>query len=182
MNDVSCVDQSSFVKNVTNVPTVVPNLPVRARLHKFWKNWATLGISPKVLTVLREGYTLPSQFQLNLTRSPAITSCYVNPHRNLYLLEALHQLLNKSAIQLVKNQESLGYYNRLFLVPKHNKRWRCILDLSTLNKFLKTESLKMETTETIRISLQAGAWVTSIDFKDVYFYIPIHRIQFFIVC
>ena len=60
------------------------------------------------------------------------------------------------------------------LVPKPNNRWRPILDLSTLNTFLNTESFKMETPETIRTSLQAGEWVTSIDFKDAYFHIPIH--------
>ena len=32
----------------------------------------------------------------------------------------------------------------------------------------------METPETIRISLHTGEWVTSIDFKDAYFHIPIH--------
>ena len=32
----------------------------------------------------------------------------------------------------------------------------------------------METPEAIRTSLQAGEWVTSIDFKDAYFHIPIH--------
>ena len=32
----------------------------------------------------------------------------------------------------------------------------------------------METPETIRTSLQVGEWVTSIDFKDTYFHIPIH--------
>ena len=32
----------------------------------------------------------------------------------------------------------------------------------------------METPETIRTSLQIGEWVTSIDFKDAYFDIPIH--------
>ena len=32
----------------------------------------------------------------------------------------------------------------------------------------------METPETIRTSLQTGEWVTSIDFKDAYFHIPIH--------
>ena len=32
----------------------------------------------------------------------------------------------------------------------------------------------METPETVRTSLQAGEWVTSIDFKDAYFHIPIH--------
>ena len=61
-----------------------------------------------------------------------------------------------------------------FLVPKPNNRWRPILDLSTLNTFLNTGTFKMETPETIRTSLQAGEWVTSIDFKEAYFHIPIH--------
>ena len=165
------VGQSSSVKNV---PTVVPNLLLGARLHHFWEKWAALGISPKVLTVLREGYTLPFHFRPNLTRSPTVTSCYVNPHRNLYPLEALHQLFDKNAVEMVKNQQSLGFYNQLFLVPKPNNQWRPILDLSALNRFLKTESFKMETPETIRTSLQAGEWVTSIDFKDAYFHIPIN--------
>ena len=164
VKDVSCEDQSSSVRNVTNDLTVVPNLPEGARLHQFWKKWTALGVSPKVLTVLREGYTLPFRFWPNLTRSPTITSCYVNPHRNLYLLEALHQLLDKNAVELVNNQESLGFYNWLFMVPKPNNRLRPILDLSNLNKILKIESFKMETPETIRTSLQAGKWVTSIDF------------------
>ena len=34
---------------------------------------------------------------------------------------------------------------------------------------------KMETPETIRTSLQKGEWVTSIDFKDAYFHIPIQK-------
>ena len=137
---LSCVNQLSSVQNVTNVPPVVPNLPVGARLHQFWKKRAALGISPKVLAVLREGYILPFRFRPNLTRTPTITSCYVNAHRNSYLLEALHQLLDKNAVELVQNPQSLGFYNRLFLVP--NNRWRPILDLSKLNTFFNTSHSK----------------------------------------
>ena len=32
----------------------------------------------------------------------------------------------------------------------------------------------METPETIRISLQQGEWITSLDFSDAYFHIPVH--------
>ena len=174
VKSVSCVNHLSSVKNVTNVPPVVPNLHVGARLHQFWEKWLALGVSPKVLAVLKEGYILPFQFRPNLTRKPTVTSCYVNPHRNSYLLEALHQLLDKNAVELVQNPQSLGFYNRLFLVPKPNNRWRPILDLSILNNYLKTQSFKIETPETIRTSLQAGEWVTSIDFKDAYFHIPIN--------
>ena len=174
VKDVSCVDHLSFVNIVTNVQTVVTNLPVGARLQQFWRKWETLGASPKVIRILREGYTLPFRFRPNLTRSPMVISKYVNPQRQAFLLEALTQLTNKNAVEPVTNQTSLGFYNRLFLVPKPNNRWRPILDLSTLNTFLNTESFKMETPETIRTSLQAGEWVTSIDFKDAYFHIPIH--------
>ena len=57
--DVSCVDHLIFVKIVTNVPTVVTNLPVGARLQQFWEKWETLGASPKIIRILREGYTHP---------------------------------------------------------------------------------------------------------------------------
>ena len=119
--------------------------------------------------------TLPFRIWPRLTRSPTVESCYVNPHRNSYLLEALHKLIAKNAVELVKQQTSLGFFNRLFLVPKPNNKWRPILDLSKLNLFLKMEKFKMETRETIRTSLQQGEWVTSIDFKDAYFHIPIQE-------
>ena len=67
------------------------------------------------------------------------------------------------------------FFNWLFLVPKPNNKWRPILDLSNLNLFLKVEKVKMETPETIRTTLQQGEWVTSIDFKDAYFHIPIQE-------
>ena len=114
VKDVSYVDQLSSVKSVTNVATVVQDLPVGARLNQFWKKWVALGVSPKVLTVLREGYTLPFRFRPNLTRSPTITSCYVNPHRNLYLLKALYQLLNKKAIELVKTMNPSAFTTGYF--------------------------------------------------------------------
>ena len=174
VKNVSCVGHLSSVNLVTNAPHAVIDPPVGARLHQFWEKWEALGSSPKVVTTLREGYTLPSRFRPNLTRSPTVISNYHNPAKQSFLLEALYQLIDKNAVELVQNQNSLGFYNRLFLVPKPNNRWRPVLDLSSLNTFLNTESFKMETPETIRTSLQAGEWVTSIDFKDTYFHIPIH--------
>ena len=175
VNNVSCVGHLSSANTVTYVPPVVINPPVGARQQQFWEKWKALDSSPKVVTILTEGYTLPFRFRPNLTRSPTVISNYVNPQRQFHLLEALYQLTNKNAVEPVANQNSLGFYNRLFLVPKPNNRWRPILDLSTLNTFLnKTESFKMETPETIRTFLQVGEWITSIDFKDAYFHIPIH--------
>ena len=175
MKSVSCVTQLSCVNPVTNVPNAAVNLSVGARLQSFWKTWLDLGVGPKVVQILKEGYTLPFRIRPKLVRFPTVISCYVNPQRNSYLLEALHQLRDKNAVEIVRNQTSLRFFNRLFLVPKPHNRWRPILDLSNLNFFLKAEKFKMETPETIRTSLQQGEWITSIDFKDAYFHIPIQE-------
>ena len=150
MKSVSCVISICVIHR-----NAVSNLALGARLQNFWQTWLDLGAGPKVVQILREGYTLPFRNRPKLTRFPTVISCYVNPHRNSYLLEALHQLIDKNAVELVQNQTSLGFFNRLFLVPKPNK-WRPILDLSKLNLFLKAEKFKMETPETIRTSLQQG--------------------------
>ena len=175
VNNALFVDHLCSVKPVANVPNVAPNLPVGTRLQNYWTKWLDLGANPIVVQILREGYHLPFRIRPRLTRNPTVISCYVNPHRNSYLVEALHQLIAKNAIEIVQNPKSLGFFNRLFLVPKPDKKWRPILDLSKLNLFLKVEKFKMETPETIRTSLQQGEWVTSIDFKDAYFHIPIHQ-------
>ena len=148
VKSVSCVTQLFCVNPASNVINVVPNLPVGARLQKFWESWLNLGAGPKVVQILKEGYTLPFRIRPKLTRFPTVISCYVNPQRNSYLLEALHQLIDKDAVEQVKNKTSLSFFNRLFLVPKPNNKWRPILDLSHLNPFLKTEKFKMETPET----------------------------------
>ena len=175
MKLASCVTPSSYVKPVGNVKNVVTNPPVGARLQSFWQVWLDLGASHKIVRVLRSGYILPFQNRPLLSRHPTVISRYVNHHRNSYLSEALHQLISKNAVEPIKNPESLGFFNRLFLVPKPNNKWRPILDLSNLNPFLKVEKFKMGTPETIRTSLQQGKCVTSIDFTDAYFHVPIQE-------
>ena len=59
MKSVSCVTQLSYVQPVTNVRNVASNLPVRARLQNFWQTWLDLGAGPKVVQILKEGYTPP---------------------------------------------------------------------------------------------------------------------------
>ena len=73
-----------------------------------------------------------------------------------------------------RNVKSLGFYSRLFLVPKPHQRWRPVIDLSRLNTFLHVEKFKMETPESIRTSLIPGEWVSPIDLSDAYLHIPIH--------
>ena len=159
-----------------NAPCVAKDPPVGGRLQLLWQVWLSLGSNPRVVSILREGYQLPFKERPPLARFPVIVSGSSNPLRNKNLNEALHSLGQKQAIEKVSVQSSLGFYNRLFLVPKPNGKWRPILDLSQLNLYLAPATFKMETPETIRLSLQQGEWVTSLDFSNAYFHIPIsHR-------
>ena len=172
---VFCASQCLFAPHVPNVPNVVPSLAVGGRLQKFWQVWLSLGANPRVVSILQEGYKLPFKIRPPLTRSPVIKSGYAHPDKSKALYQAVTDLINKLVVEKVIIRSSLAFYNRLFLVPKPDQRWRPILDLSHLNLFLKPGTFKMETPETIRLSLQKGEWVTSLDFSDAYFHIPISQ-------
>ena len=179
-SQIKCVKSASFVShfvsapNVPNVPNVASVQPVGGRLQSFWEIWAHKGANPKVVSILKEGYVLPFKVRPPLVRDPLIVSGYANPIRDSHLQEAVQALIEKKAVERVRVQTSLAFFNRLFIVPKPNHKWRPILDLSTLNQFLCVKTFKMETPETIRTSLQQEEWVTSLDFSDAYFHIPIH--------
>ena len=153
---VCCVNPCLCAPTVQNVSPVVENPPVGARLQRFWQVWHSLGANPRVVSILQEGYNLPFKEKPPLTRSPVIISGYANPVKSRHIKDSLQALIQKQAVEKVTTPSSLAFYNRLFLVPKPNRKWRPILDLSRLNCYLATSSFKMETPETIRLSLQKG--------------------------
>ena len=57
VKDDFCIGHLSSVNLVTNAQHAVIDPPVGATLQQCWEKWETLGSSPKVVTILREGYT-----------------------------------------------------------------------------------------------------------------------------
>ena len=148
--------------------------PPVGRFRSFRRDWLTTKCSNNVLNIISNGYVLPFISKPNLVRAPLIRSGYKALHKELALTSCIQSLLSKNAIERVENVKSLGFYSRLFLVPKLHQRWRPVIDLSRLNTFLLVERFKMETPESIRASLIPGEWVSSIDLSDAYIHIPIH--------
>ena len=144
------------------------------RLKWFINEWEKQGAHPFHLDLLRLGYRLPFREHPRLSRTPCIISSYSEVDKNNALSTSIQSLLTKNAIEKVNREDSLGFYSRLFLVPKPGNRWRPVIDLSSLNQFLTVSKFKMETPESIRASLRQGEWVTSIDLSDAYLHLPIH--------
>ena len=147
--------------------------PVGGRLS-FRRDWLTNKCSANVLHIITNGYVLPFISKPNLVRAPRIRSGYKTLQKGQALASCIQSLLSKNAIERVENVKSLGFYSRLFLVPKPHQRWRLVIDLSRLNTSLLVERFKLETPESIRTSLIPVEWVSSIDLSDAYLHIPIH--------
>ena len=89
-----------------------------------------------MLKIITNGYVLPFLSKPNLVRFPLIVSEYKALPKDQALADCIQSLLSKNAIERVENVKCLGFYSRLFLVPKPHQRWRPVIDLSRLNTFL----------------------------------------------
>ena len=83
-------------------------------------------------------------------------------------------VLAKRALEIA-GDPGPGFYIRLFLVEKASGGWRPVIDLSHLNDFVQLTSFKMETVASVLLSVREGDFLASLDLKDAYFQIPIHR-------
>lgn len=68
-----------------------------------------------------------------------------------------------------------GFYSMYFIVSKKDGRFQLILDLCGLNKFLKELKFKMLSAPRVLQAVSSGQWFTTLDLKDAYFHIPVHR-------
>ena len=150
------------------------SLPVGGRLRSFRRDRQTNKYSSIMLNIITNGYVLPFLSKPSLVRFPLIQSEYKAHQKDQALATCIQSFLSKNANERVKNVKSLGFYSRLFLVPRPHQRWRPVIDLSRLNTFLHIEKFKMETSESIRTSLIPWEWESSIDPSDTYLHIPIH--------
>ena len=114
---VCCVNPCVFAPSVSNVPNAVAEQNVGGRLQQYWHIWLEIGANPRVVSVLRDGYTLTFKH-----RVPLIQSGYASPTKNMYLKDALVSLMHKLVVEKVVVKSSLAFYNRLFLVSKPNRK------------------------------------------------------------
>ena len=119
-----------FCQTINKCPSCCHKSTCRGQTRKLLEAWKNLGAGPKVVQILKEGYTPHFWIQTKLARATTIISCYVNPHRNVYLLEALHQL-TKMQWSWSKSKNlwafTTGYFwsqNQATNLKQKNLKWR----------------------------------------------------------
>ena len=149
-------------------------MPVGARLAKFWKRWRKLGANSYVVRRLRFGLTLDwIQGPPRLSVTPSVISFIANKAKMALMRDHVKEMMDKGAVKIITDA-SPGFFSRVFMVPKQGlNKWRPVIDLSSLNRFLVKKTFQMETPELIRQSFTKDEWVTSIDLSDAYFHVPV---------
>ena len=128
------------------------------------------------MTVLRDGYLVPSLYSPPpLSRTPVSFPTYLaGSPRVQGLRQEVEGMLAKGALEIARGPGP-GFYGRLFLVEKASGGWRPVIDHSHLNEFVQPTRFKMETVASVLLSVREGDFLASLDLKDAYFQIPIHR-------
>ena len=93
--------------------------------------------------------------------------------QNLEVQVQVQALLDLGAIYEVQRQPC--FLSRIFVVPKDPVGSRLILDVSTLNKYLKVPTFKMSNHASLSKLLPSPAWMASLDLKDAYLHVPIRN-------
>ena len=116
-----------------------------------------------------------------LSNNIPVESAHVCTSHNLKWLQTGKTWLPKSVANASKRHNLLPqglhnsrFYSRLFLVPEPGNKWRPVIDLSVLDKFLLVPNFKMGTAVIFGNSVIKGEWLVSIDLKDAFFHVPIH--------
>ena len=151
-------------------------LPVGARLLNFAREWSRLTTDSYVRSVVQEGYHI--ELESLPTLSPVPLPMQLSPisEKARCLRREITSLLEKRAIEeLCPTSLSPGFYSRIFLVPKKDGGRRPVFDLKALNHFVRKEKFKMTTPRVVTNALHHGDSAVSVDLKDAYFHIPIHR-------
>ena len=139
-----------------------------------WRRWQAVGADSWTVSVLRDGYRLPFESPPPLTRTPILFPAYrPGSHQSLALRQEIEKMLAKGALEIVPDPGP-GFYSRLFLVEKATGGWRPVIDLSTLNTFIRQTPFKMETIASVLNAVQENDLLASLDLKDAYFQVPVH--------
>ena len=81
-------------------------------------------------------------------------------------------LVQKQAVQEVP-VTTKEYYSNIFMVPKKDEDQRPVINLKSLNKYVKSEYFKMEGLHTVKGLLQKSDWMAKVDLKDAFFMVPV---------
>lgn len=134
-------------------------------------SWETITSDPAILCSVT-GYKIP--FISRVTQKSAPAEPNLKSDERAAHRKAIRDLLDKGAISRC-SPEKEQFLSKYFLRKKSNGEDRFILNLKKLNRFIEAPHFKLEDIKTALKLITRGSYMATIDLKDSYFLVPIHR-------
>ena len=138
------------------------------------QNWEVVSNDKWVLNVVNNGYSL--SFKAGPPKTPFIGR---NPPSDKEARAILDKeaaaIVEKGAASIVEHSSD-EVISGFFARPKKEAgKWRPIVNLKFLNKYLRKVKFSMTTVADIRKSIQPGHYFVSIDLTDAYYSVPLNE-------
>ena len=148
--------------------------PIAGRIKYCMDAWKKVSSRKWVLDVVRRGYKL--QFHGDLPCTPhRVRNLPTNEAGTAVLDKEVEQMLLKHAIHVVESSED-ELVSCFFARPKKQPgKWRPIVSLKYLNKFLRYIKFCMTKIRDVKMWIRRDYFFTSIDLTDAYFSIPLNQ-------
>ena len=88
------------------------------------------------------------------------------------LTAELHKILSKGVIAVTQHEDG-EYVSPSFTRPKKDGSHRLILNLKSLNQFVKHHHPKMESIQSAAQLMKPGCWMAVLDLKDAYYSVSV---------
>ena len=154
-----------------------PDIPTGDRLYHFPQAWQNITTDQWTQSVIRSEFRIQFRVRPKLTRViPQFQrKSLTDPEKIRLLQQEVESMLEKRAIEPVSSHHPKGgYYSKIFLVQKKSGGWRPLINLFRLNRYILSPHFKMETIDSVRLTLRRNDWAVSVNLKDAYFHIAIH--------
>ena len=169
---IRMVQEAGIKINVTGLN----NLLIGGRIKHAPENWKI--VAPKnsfVLKVVSEGYKI----DFIGAKEPPVPMNFKNPPTDpegqAVLDQEVKSMQEKGVIRMISGNKD-GVVSPFFATPKAKPgKWRPILSMKKVNKFVRYVKFKMTTVRDIQRWLKQDNLMTSLDLSDAYFSIPLHR-------
>ena len=156
---------------ISQMDLSINSTKLAGRLTQFLKNWEQITQDRWVLQAI-------SGYQLELTQTPwqakPMPQINCSTEEQEMISQEIKELLVKGAI--VETTLSIeDFVSQIFLVEKKVGGQRLVINLKSLNTFVRVDHFKMEGLHILPDLILAQDWMIKIDLKDAYLQVPIHQ-------